>query len=317
MPQVSEIADILVRAGRESDPLRALHHLLEDSASALGASQSRLYLLDLTKTAYVQHAAQPPDANSSEISLLEGAGAATEDLVLRDAILAGEMRRGSTASGARSVSSRLIVPILRDRVCIGVFDFHSDKTDHFTHQHESVVGVAAVVAGLICEKEDAVHLLHQLQTPIDYRRGFDDFLDEVMLLVANASQMPIIALRELREDTLHCLRQFGFTDLTEEDLHLSPLADYPWFEKAVGSRELVIVSSRESGVKEFLKKFHLERVQSFVVVPVLVGVEVFGTLSFAVLCNHRYTTLEKEGLSAIANAVGVAVSKYRNFHAAV
>jgi len=49
---------------------------------------------------------------------------------------------------------------------------------------------------------------------------------------------------------------------------------------------------------------------------VLVGKDIFGTLSFAVLCDHEYTTLEQQGLQTIANATGVAISNYRNFYIA-
>ena len=70
-------------------------------------------------------------------------------------------------------------------------------------------------------------------------------------------------------------------------------------------------------MQRLLGKLNLQGlVKSFIVVPILVGKAVYGTLSFAVTCPHSYTELERHGLTMIANAVGVALANYENFHRA-
>jgi signal transduction histidine kinase len=320
----SLIVTAVARAAVENDPQRALEMLVEDCLTATGATAGRIYLLNLSQTAYVQ--VQPPEGkvtNPATISLLEKTDG-RDDPMLRQAI---ESKRSLRIPQLREqpigrtqdlpANSRLLMPIVRDRVCLGVLDLDSLDPDHFTSDHESLMLVAAVVALLICEKEDVLNLLGALQKPIDFRQGFDGFLDEIMLLIASASQMPRIALRELRDDTLHCLKAYGFGNRSEESLHLPPLAEYRLFHDAVAERRTIV--ARRAGnelAQVFLQKLDLPDVKSFIIVPVLVGKDVFGTLSFAVLCDHEYTKLEQEGLRAIANAVGVAIANYRNFHLA-
>ncbi|MEO8657981.1 MAG: ATP-binding protein, partial [Bryobacteraceae bacterium] len=188
---------------------------------------------------------------------------------------------------------------------------------HFTEEHEAAVRVAALVAMLVCEKDGVLNLLRELQQPVDYHQGFSEFLDELILLVATASKMPCIALRELRDDTLYCLKAYGFGDRPDDDLHLSPLADYTCFATVVETRQSFVARRRDGeAIQTILEKLHLDNVQSFIIVPVLVGQDIFGTLSFAILCDHEYTTLEQQGLQAVANATGVAIANYRNFHLA-
>jgi signal transduction histidine kinase len=317
MPVVLNSAyEVVRRAGGQNDPAEALRSLLDDCVTATAADCGVLYLLDLTKGAYIQFAVSP-GTPTDEVVDIRPRDAFVGDPILVKAVSSLEpIRLQQYPSGQSIGGARLVVPISRDRACLGLIDLSSKRPGLFTDEHRTLVQTASVVAVLICEKEDVVTLLGQLHTPVDYHQGFDEFLDTLMLLVASASQMPLIALRELREDDLHCLREYGFAAHTEEDLHLSPMSASPLFQRAVSTRSIVATDKTDADVVAFLTRFENEHIRSFIIVPVLVGTGVFGTLSFAVRCEHEYTALERQGLSVIANAVGVAISNYRNFQAA-
>ena len=316
--------EIVKRTGIENDPQKALLQLLEDCIAQTGATTGRLYLLSLSNTAYVQLTS--PDhsvRNPPQISLLNNKHE-LDDSLLRRVIgrrmveRVAEVREQPIGrENAPSAISRLLVPIVRDRVCLGVIDLDSEHPGHFTKEHEETIQVASVVAVLLCEKEDTLQLLKELPRPIDYHQPFDEFLDDIMILIATASRMPCIALHELRDDVLYCLKSYGFSEISEEELHISPIDDYQSFQEAVEDKEPVIENHvDQEHVRLLLESLKLQQVQSFIVVPVLVGKVIFGTLLFAVSSEHEYTTLEKSGLVTIANAVGVAIANYQNFHTA-
>ncbi len=288
------------------------------------ATAGTLYHLNLSQTAYVQVAPSEPAPPRYGRINLAGSPDGIDDPLLRKAIRSRKVVRCSellhqttSGGGSPNARSRLVVPMVRDRVCVGVIDLDSDEAEHFRQEDEDTVQAASVVALLLCEKEDTLNLLRELQAPVDYQQAFDRFLDDLMTLVAAASGMPFIALRELRDNSLHCLKSFGFTGITDEELSLSPLDDYPVFREAVADRKTVVEKDvTRDEIRSMLERLKLKDVKSFIVVPVLVGTDIFGTLSFAVSCEHEYTTLEKSGLEAIANTVGVAIANHRNFHLA-
>ena len=140
-----------------------------------------------------------------------------------------------------------------------------------------------------------------------------------MTLIAAASKMPIIVLRELIDETLVCLAKYGLDERDPEELHLSPIGDFPAYERAVIHEQVVVIDDMEGDeARHVLQTLKLEdrNVRSICIVPVLVGSAIWGTLSFAVQCDHDYTRLERNGLKAVANAVGVAFSNYHNLRQA-
>ena len=322
--------EMVERVGRESEPRRALHQLLEGCITLTGASTGRIYLLDLAHSTYAK--LDPPGAAglpSCGISLLDAdahADGLPDDPRLRGVIrsrakdrVARVDRQPMCRPDGPPAASRLLVPIVRDRSCLGVIDLDSEAPGHFTPDHEELVEVAAAFALLLCEKEDTMRLLRELPRPIDYHRAFGDFLDDLILLVADASGMPFLILREFDAEarTLNCLKSYGFEEVRDEELVLAPVEDFPTFRKALDGRETVVERDMDQPhVRQLLENLRMKWVRSFVVVPVCVGTDVFGTLSFAVACEHDYTALELGGLETIANAVGVAISNYRNVHAA-
>jgi len=313
------VYNIVKQASAESTG-SALDDLMEACRVQTGASTGRLYKLDLAKAAFVLHGAHDQRAGADMLVSLRGGRDGTEDSALRKAIhecvtvrLDALAQQPLGRVGPEPARSRLIVPIVRNRVPLAIIDLDSDRQDHFTSEHEEVVSVAALIALLVAEKEDVVNLLKVLQAPVDYQQPWEQFLDEMMLMVAAASRMPIVVLRELTEESLYCLKQYGL-DRTADDLHLSPVSDYEVFEKVVQERHLIALGPKDISHAEHLRKLDLKAVRSAIILPVLVGQDVFGTLSFATLCTHDYTPLQQQALQAVANAVGIAIANHRNFH---
>jgi signal transduction histidine kinase len=310
------------RANVEHEPAVALDHLCLACVEMTCASAGRIYVLDLANSAYVLHDPErrpAGDRRAFQVSLLEPA----EKSLLRRAIDGGRSCRVPQIDnqpryrvGLPDALSRMIIPILRDRTCLGVIDLDSIEPDHFTADHQELVEMAAQVALMLLEKGDTLNLLEKLQRPIKFDQPENDFLDALMLLIAEASRMPIITLRELREDTLYCRRSFGLGGKDDEEMHLSPFERFPMFARAVSDRTVVVERDMaKPEVRQLLEHLHQvdQSIQSICVVPILTGERVFGTLSFAVKCAHDYTNIEVNGLRTIANAVGVSYVNYRNF----
>lgn len=319
---INNAVDIVTHAAAENDPQEALRILLNECIAATQSVAGRLFLLNLAESAYVEfYRSQSLPTRSEPISLLVRGTGETDDS-LREVIRERSAKAFSYEhQDARSIAcgyrARLIVPILRDGTCLGMIDLGSDKSDHFGPSHIDLVRTAAGLALLLCEKEDVLILLKALPRPIDFRQPFDSFLDDLMLLIVEASGMPLIALREWqpRDDTLTCLKSYGFDGQPQEELSIHPVSQYRSFQKAIQTRKTVVERSLDTDdARRLITNLRLNNVKSFVVVPVLIGTTVFGTLSFAVSCEHDYTTLEQRGLESIANAVGVAISNYRHFH---
>jgi signal transduction histidine kinase len=317
----SRVLEIIKHASLEYEPQKALQELLEACIAQTAATNGSIYVLDRAQTAYIPWMQSgSPLQNPPRINLLDHEQTADDSLLRRvinlhkvenAPMLEQEpLSRGEASHGM----SRLLVPIVRDHVCLGAIDLNSEHPKHFTTEHEELVRVAAVIALLLCEKEDTLNLLKALPTPMNYHQPFDEFLEDVVLLLVQASGMPCIALHEWKEDALHCLKTYG---LAEDDLQTISVLDYPLFREVINKGKTIIVKGLDSQQgQKFIENLKLRHVKSFMVVPLSVGDEIFGTLLFAVLSDHSYTTLVQNGLKTIANAVGVAIANYKNFHKA-
>jgi len=217
-----------------------------------------------------------------------------------------------------SAGSCLAVPVMREQTCWGIISLDSPVPDHFNSAHQELIEVAARVALLLCERKDALQLLQALGCPVDYNRSFDDFLDNLILIAALASGMPLLVLRELvDDDALRCIKTYGFSHIIYEGLDLAPITDYPAFHEVVTQgKPYVGRRLEEPGVDLCMQTLGSKTIGSYVVVPVSVGNHVFGTLSFAVAWTHEYTDFQILGLESIASMIGVAISNYRATHAA-
>jgi signal transduction histidine kinase len=283
-----------------------------------------MYLLDLASSSYLR-VCQVGDSEvpvSLPVNLLEP-GAKPRSLVER-AIVARvpklEERVQLSSSGPADVAetgSHLATPIVREQTCIGVIDLESERAGDFRAFHEELAEFTTEATLILFDKLRTLQLLRALPEPIILNQPFDKFLDDLAMLIATASGMPFIALRDLTDgETLQCLTSFGF----EQDvaaLTIMPLSEYDSFKRVVETRQSVMERSLHAPHLAALReKSQLARVGSFVLVPVSVGEELFGTLSFSAECEYDYTEMEVSGFEMIANTVGVLISNYRAVHAA-
>jgi signal transduction histidine kinase len=174
--------------------------------------------------------------------------------------------------------------------------------------------VLAAVAILVLEKEASIEFFKQVQRPIDFHQPMQEFFDDILLLMATATRMPFIALREEEDEgrALRCIAQYGFP-VEPSVLDLEPLTEFPTFLRAFRERKTIIEPAMDQEHLQNLRaRPELKDVQSFVVTPVLVGTRTFGTLSFAASCRYSYSNLEVSAFESLANAVGTSVTNYRN-----
>lgn len=214
-----------------------------------------------------------------------------------------------------STKSRVLLPIQREGLCIGVIDLESDAVDHFSANHIAQAQLATVVASLIMDKREALQLLGTIQRPINFHLPQEPFVSELMRLAAKATQMPYVALRELSEDEskLECIGAYGFGDLPKSTLDLEYFEEYSTFFNAIVSGETQVEPTFDADHLDRLRsRPEQSRMRSFMVTPVLVGTEVFGTLSVAMERETQYTSVERYGLEMVANAIGVAILNHRH-----
>ena len=311
----------LVKLAHRNDAENALQYLLDTCVHVTGAASGSIFLLRLSKSSYEEVAVAPHNHHEPR-TLTLAPFVADDDPQFCAAI---DARRPVTyaptddTGGDRTAGeSRLLAPMFQDEVCLGVVDLRRTDSTGFSREHGFILQFAADLALILSEKEYTLNLLASLHKPISYDQPHDEFLDEIMLHVAEAARMPYIVLRRLHDGSLRCQKAYGIYPDDPTDLDIDSIHDNPPFYEAI--REglpKVEADVKQSYARRLLGTLHLQgMVQSFIVVPILVGDGVYGTLSFAVACPHAYTELEKHGLTMVANAVGVALTNYENFHKA-
>ena len=324
---VEVFKDLLTAATADLEPVQQLDRLLQKTVAITGATCGRLYALRLSSFSYVllsqsNHTDALPSFSAEVINNPE---LVAQSIVHRALIQSQPIRPGAlTTEQARflcssTAKSRMLTQVRRSKPCLGLIDLESDQNDHFTPTHQLLVEAAAAVCLILFEKDDNLALFQTLPKPVDFRQGSEGFTEELMLLTAEASRMPFIALRELEDNgsSLKCIACWGFSEVPKSELDLTPLSEYESFRKAVSDGAPVVEKSMSApGLAKLKKNPHLEKVKSFVAIPVKLGAKTFGTLSFAAPCEYDYTDLEIRGFETISNAIGVSISNWRNFRAA-
>ena len=316
-----EILLELVKLAHRNDAENALQYLLDSCVHVTGAESGSIFLLRLSKSSYEEAAVAPHDHHEPR-TLTLAPFVADDDPQFCAAIDARSPVTCAPTDDAggdgTAGESRLLAPMVQDGVCLGVIDLRKTDSTRFSREHELILQFAADLALILSEKEYTLNLLASLHKPISYDKPHDKFLDEIMLHVAEAARMPYIILRRLSGDSLRCQEAYGINPDDPAELDIDSMGDNPPFDRAIRERVPKVEEDvTQPYAKRLLGTLHLQgTVQSFIVVPILVGDGVYGTLSFAVACPHSYTQLERHGLTMVANAVGVALTNYENFHKA-
>jgi signal transduction histidine kinase len=309
----SDLLSTFRHAAHAEDSAEALSTLVLDCVKQTSAMRGDMYLLELSNTRLALAFSSDPVAVKEKFVSVNPSLLRKADWRFRKAF---ETKR--PAYGAEDASGRgdqhLFVPIVRENACLGVIRL-VPRSRSFESDDIALTQLVAQLAAFLIEKKHTLQLLTVMEKRFNFQQPRDEFLDELMLLAAEASGFPYVVLRELDEDhsVLECIRSYGFSNLTLASLNIAPLSRYPLFEAAIATRSTQVLSGNlvnsTSVITDIVDREELQRV---VIVPVIVGGAVFGTASFSVACDHNITTLEQRGLEAIANCVGGAIANYRN-----
>lgn len=324
---VAHLTRAIVDSARPALPGDSARAVLRTCMSLTQAARGRVYLLELSSgelRSFVQESRgddgprikvgglKPTAAPKSPP--LERASATRVPVVIPDVANYGEARYRSSRA-----QSRLVIPVLRGRTCIGLIDLDSPNMEAFSPESVGSVETLANLLIPIYERRFALNLLSTLQEPVDFRVGHNEFFSAIGVLVALASGMEYAALREATEDgDLRCIAAWGFGEEMDLDRwNLTELDDYPPFARALHDQETVPVSSMDAPeLNKLRERPEIAGVRSFVATPIKVASEVFGVLSVGTSCEYDFAPMETSGFESIANGVGVAITNYRNFHEA-
>lgn len=306
------LPSLLAAVANEPDAQKALHLLLQGCADLVGADGGRIYRLSLANGAYEVHTSintevgPPIDARclvdtSAHLSPTEGA-----------------IKRRKTVNFCKEAGPCwLIVPILRGKEALGTIEFVRQGDQMFDDRAIALAGTVAPVALFLFERSHTLRLLKAEQQPINFQQGFRDFLNTVILLVADASSMPFIVLSELVDDTLVCRAHYGLR-LGDDPKDLS-LLDLPGDSD---SRVLEMLSEQGDPIvvpdvrmrpdDAYLPWLNYCDFSSYVLTRVTANDRSFGTLWFGYHCPYELSVLEVETLDSIATGIGVHVSNYTN-----
>jgi signal transduction histidine kinase len=314
------IDSVIKDVSRISDPTEALHHLLTRAADLTNAQCARLYTLHLAESKYTvefEHVAGPGitwDApRDIPLDVLNGAPPATpleRTIVQRSSVYLG------SDVGTDGHTAELIAPVVRGTACLGVLHFRLGQGRSLELVTFDAADTLAAFAVSLLEKRAMLTLFRAMQRPLDYTQPFDAFMDDVLLLAAQASQMPYIAIRELDRAAgrLKCIAMYGHADPDKSTRDLEPLEAFPAFQRAV--TESIILASPgipASELASFRAHIGLDKLASLFVAPILLRPkDVFGTFSLGTTCRYDYSTFELSAFESLATSIGTAIANYRN-----
>lgn len=297
-----------VAAGAE--PTAAATELLKALISASPGANASLYFLDLVVGQYRLFSHGGPNA-PRELLRLPDVGVSESDL----------SADGEHLRQLQSNSRVHRLPVVRNETVIGVLDLESDDIASELISEPATVNVLSAVFIWIYEQHFAARLMGALQRPIPFDQSEEWFLSEILNVIRGSSGMAYAAVRERAADgALRCLAVRGFGEESQEalrsDLTFEEVDEaYPAFAEAMAMERPVAELDMDSPRNKFLQTHPtLESVGSYVVAPIMVGNEVFGTLSLATKVRYPFTPFELSGFMSIANGVGIAIANFRNYH---
>jgi hypothetical protein len=211
----------------------------------------------------------------------------------------------------------IVVYAFRGSSCLGLIRLDGPTLDGIAPHLANQLLAAANLLVSVYELEFAFNLFGSIQEPLDFAQSDEQFFTQIALLIALSAGMEFVVLRELDDDRLRCIAQFGFGDEVDlSQFDLAPIGDFPAFAEALATSSPVSVVDIDVDEHAALRRgsWSQEPVRSFVATPVLVGTQSFGVLSVGARCPFEYAPLETRGFTSIANGVGVSIANFRNSH---
>lgn len=285
-----------------SDPERQTQNLLASMQEASKAVSARAYFLSLING---QYEAFPSGKSEDAIDLIHNSSAPDNIRFLASAVDRGVYVR---------LGCEMFIPVMQHETCIVIvaLTFSDDKHPSLMKPDQYVDTAQAFHNPYLFRF--VVLLMTNLKEPI----GFEDttptnFYDSIVNTVANAAGVGMVALRRQTDSgVLEYLAGIGFQDHGIPSMSFTPGAIPQPFTDAIQTQRVQYVKNANS-VPEMRDRKLFSSVKSFVVVPIRVGAEVLGTLSFATPITYTFSELELLGLETIANGVGVALTNFHNY----
>jgi signal transduction histidine kinase len=324
---VITVENIIREVSRIANPDEALKRLLKLASQATDALNARLYTLQLARFKYAPElaydprfeiASVPSDEASVSLDILDGKRPSSElervIVNLSSSFKTADPRFSFVDSD--TIEPMLIVPIVRGESCLGLFQFKLKPGAMYNPATYKLAETLAAFSVSLLEKRSTLALLSAMQVPLNYNQPFDTFMDEILLLVADAAQVPYITIRELDRDAnrLKCVAMYGFPSQDKSTRDLDPLDAYPTFARALDQLMIVVEPSIQvHELDAFRSKMYLDRLQSLVVAPIsLSAKKLFGTFSLGTSCKYFYSESELKGFESIATLIGTAIANYRH-----
>lgn len=216
-----------------------------------------------------------------------------------------------TAAAAASPALRA----MRGDTCVALLKLSSDLAPA-CGETTAYAAIALAILGFLHNRRFAQTLLSTSHAPIDFHQPNADFFKELEIITALSSGMYAGALRELDAETGELRALFAWNNglpgdvtLTHWDIDVDEPAGA--IRAVIDSRAPQIVIRAEDDDNGFFGRPEQSNIRTAVVCPVLVGAELFGTLSFGLPIIYELSTQEIDGFMVLANATGVAIQNFR------
>lgn len=289
-------------AFESDDPHEISHILIKELVLNSQADKGTLYFLDLffgkylKYTEYEQYKHTPPDTDEldSEFLFTLAYNNCKSNVITKDRAILIRIRRCGTTIGI------VHLRFSQDRH-IGIINSNS----------YAEIANAFIYSYTLRYSQT---LTESLKEPIEYQDvEKEPYFEELIATLTLSSGIEKIVIRELGENgALECICVTGFsggslTDFSFDGNNLpTPFAD------AIEHKTVQFIKNAQG--LEFFKTTPLySSVQSFVVVPVIVGSAIFGTISYCLPITYNFTTYELSSLEAITNAAGVSIANFQNY----
>ncbi|MGD9701166.1 MAG: ATP-binding protein [Acidimicrobiia bacterium] len=160
-------------------------------------------------------------------------------------------------------------------------------------------------------------LFSAMQQQLQYRSSRDDYFISLAALASLAADMEFVVIRERDGRDLRCIAYEGFEGISAAALDVS-IGKVPLLRDVFEQRRSVAVRSLSEGssnvVGDLSELRGLEDVEGFVIVPLVQGNEVVGTVGFGSRYRGSFSVERIAGLEGLAQAIGVLISNFHHFH---
>ncbi|HKV91675.1 MAG TPA: ATP-binding protein [Candidatus Angelobacter sp.] len=321
------LAQIARKINDEPDFVRGLESLLKGITKLFDASHAAIYRLHLDRSQYVLELGYLLEQDAF-VCNLPGSNLDANDLLQqraenRSALGNAILTRSIIATRSNLIERppymseenvfTILVPISRGQSCLGVLRLDSLHVRNAEGITDEIEIVCALIVSLF-EKQSSLSLLKAVQRPIDFRQSARWFLDDILLLIAEAARVPYIVIHEWNhEQALRCIGLYGPDGIEIEDFDFEPIEVFVSFFDSLNKAVTVVepnIDAPHLGLMRERREFR--DIKSFVVVPVRAGIEVFGTVFFGARLPYDYSSLEVAGFESIASSIGTAIANARN-----